>query len=138
MKLPPLRRFYLDDFPEQKLWIGNLISPLNNFIENVIQALDAGLTINENTTSSIVDVYIDRVPSESSPIYVKWSGKVSPRSVIVGNIVKGSETATLTVSSAVFVQWRFTSTKGLQITKLFGVVPSSTDPIYITFNIFGG
>lgn len=136
MRIPKNKRYYVEDFEKQKEWIGNLINPLNTFIEEVILCFDKGISVNENTNSSIVSVLFDRVPSVSNPIIVKWDSKVSPMSMIVGNVALA--TGTLTITGSVFAEWKFTSTKGLQVTNLFGVTPSKTNQCYITFNIFAG
>lgn len=59
-KLPPIKRFTQDDFPNQKSWIGSLLYPLNLFLNATYAALNNGLTINQNmiglTKVSIVNL----------------------------------------------------------------------------------
>lgn len=52
-KLPPFKRFSLEDFQDQRGWIEKLISPLNEFTTRVTGALVNGLTHSENVQAQI-------------------------------------------------------------------------------------
>ena len=55
-KLPPLKRIHKEDLKEAPGWIPKLLIPLNSFFQNVWQALDHGLTLQDNFDVKVVDV----------------------------------------------------------------------------------
>lgn len=52
-KLPPLKRFSLEDFQDQKDWIDKLISPLNEFMNSVSGSLENNLNHAENLLAQV-------------------------------------------------------------------------------------
>jgi len=48
MQLPVTSRLAVEDFPDQKSWIGKLLSPFNSFLQNVSYALNGSLTFGQN------------------------------------------------------------------------------------------
>lgn len=52
-KVPTVRRLVVEDFPDQKKWIGRLFDILNTFIINVVQGLSNQLTISENMLAQV-------------------------------------------------------------------------------------
>jgi hypothetical protein len=54
-KLNP-QKFTLEDFPEQRSWIGNLFSPLNSFLGDVVRAFNNALTIEDNLYQEIREI----------------------------------------------------------------------------------
>jgi len=55
-KLPPLKRIHQEDVPEGPKWLQKILIPINSFFQNVWQALDHGLTLQDNFDVKIVDV----------------------------------------------------------------------------------
>lgn len=49
-------RFLVEDFQEQKGWIGKLLSNLNSFIEEVVGAITSGLTVEDNLQQEIKEI----------------------------------------------------------------------------------
>lgn len=46
--LPSQKRMNVDDFPQQKTWIGRLLAPINEFMASVVTGLNRSLTFNQN------------------------------------------------------------------------------------------
>lgn len=136
--LPPIRKLYDNDYPSQKDWIQPFLLVMNQFINSVVTALTAQLTIVENTTSDIKTVLLSSAPSASSPFSFAWKKTANRcQAILVGNIRAVS--GTLTLSSAVQVQWQMSSSgTEIQITNIVGVTPSQTNKIYLTLICIAG
>jgi hypothetical protein len=50
------QKFTLEDFPEQRDWLGKLFSPLNQFLGDVVRAFNNGFTIEENLYQEIREI----------------------------------------------------------------------------------
>ena len=121
-QLPPINRLTLEDFPtEQRKWLGQLIQPLNQFIESVYSALNRNLTVSENCSGDIKLVELDG----TFPVKLSWSLRSKPVAVLVGNVYK-SDGSSLTLSAACFVQWSFNQSSQLQIDSVVGITPSGS------------
>lgn len=48
MKLPNIKRILLEDFPTEQAWIGKLILPLNDFMQNVINIVNSNVSFKDN------------------------------------------------------------------------------------------
>lgn len=55
MKLNP-QKFTLEDFQDQRDWIGKLFSPLNQFLGDVARAFSNQLTVEENLFQEIKEI----------------------------------------------------------------------------------
>lgn len=55
-KLPPLKRLYDSDIPGAPKWFKDIVLLLNNFFQNVTQALNKNLTFQDNIRSQIIDI----------------------------------------------------------------------------------
>lgn len=132
MALPSLTRFLVEDFPDQKDWIGKLFSPLNSFLRGVYQLLNKGLTFEENIAAQIHTSAFNNNTAEF-PIIFKYTLGTSPTGCIV---VSASDTSTSPSSlGAVFPTWEYDSVNNqIRITALTGLV---TEHSYkVTFLIF--
>lgn len=144
--LPPLRRLQVEDFKTQKSWIAPLLLVVNNFMEAIVGALNQGLTLAQNSTSTTLTVTLSSVPTPTAPTGVKWSKASPPVAVLVGNIaqlsVSGSNqpvNSSFTLSNAVQVQWAMSSDGStLQITGIAGVTPSAATQYQLTLLCIAG
>lgn len=57
-RLPTIRSFRIEEFTDQKSWIGRLLSPLNEFITSIVIALSNGLTFRDNLNCQLKTVQI--------------------------------------------------------------------------------
>jgi hypothetical protein len=137
-KLPQVRRLLIEDFLDQKDWIGNLFSPLNVFMDGVTTALSKGVSLRDNMAADIIVSLTDRVPTLAEPILLPWNSKLgAPLSVTIGNIQKAAGD-NFTLASVVGIQWNYTASKGIMITNIIGLTPTSTDKYNITYTVFAG
>lgn len=137
-KLPQIRRLLVEDFLDQKEWIGNLFTPLNVFMDGVVSSLTKGISIKDNCAGDIMTITTTRVPTVAVPIILGWDYRLgTPKSVHIGNVARvDGNTFALTATPG--VQWNYSSKDGILITNIFGVVPSQVDKFYITYVIFAG
>jgi hypothetical protein len=137
-KLPQMRRLLVEDFLDQKEWIGNLFTPLNVFMDGVVASLTNGISVRDNCAGDIVTLVTTRVPTVADPIIVGWNQKFgSPTAVYIGNVARvDGKTFALTATPG--IQWNYVSKSGIIVTNLFGVVPSLVDKFNITYVIFAG
>jgi hypothetical protein len=137
-KLPNVRRLLIEDFLDQKDWIGNLFTPLNVFMDGVITSLSKGITLKDNMAADIIVSLTDRVPTLTTPIILPWNSKLgAPQSVTIGNI-QPANGSNFTLASVVGMQWKYDASKGILITNIIGLTPTSTDKYNITYTVFAG
>lgn len=136
--IPPIRKFYIEDYASQKNWIGPFLIIMNTFMTTVVTALTKNLTLVDNSTSDIKYVTLSGVPTASAPVSISWTKTVIPIAVIVGNI-RFSNGASLTLSNAVQIQWQMSQdNKSLQVTNIVGVTPSSSSQYILTLVCIAG
>lgn len=136
-QLPPIRKLYLEDYPTQKGWIGPLLIILNTFMNATVSAFSRNLTLVDNTTSDIKVITLSTVPTTSAPTSVAWTKAVIPTAVILGNVLPTS--GTLTLSSAVQIQWQMSADNtSLQIVGVVGVTPSQNSQYVLTLVCIAG
>ena len=131
--IPPLRRISAEDFVDQAEWIGKLIQPLNDHMERVTNALNKGLTLEENTASKIIDVKLDG----QMPAKIAWNLRARPKTVIVGAF-RRADGVSFTITDAVQVQWSFNQKGELQIDTVVGITPTSAIKYILTLEVKTG
>ena len=138
--IPPIRKFYIEDYPTQKTWIGPFLLILNQFVQAIVSALNGTLTIVQNTTSDIRQIALSSVPTSTIPVSFAWNKRGRPVAVIVGNVTLRSTIGTsYTLSSAVQVQWQMSSEgDSVQLTHVSGITPSSSDIYTLTLVCIAG
>lgn len=120
MKLTNIKRLLVEDFPSQSAWIGSLLTPLSQFMENVTQALTKGLTIEDNMDQQITESTF----LGSDQVQFKVNTRNRPKGVIVSNFVTVSGTAP---TAAVQPVWSYDSTtKTVTIDSWFGGLTSTS------------
>lgn len=136
--LPPIRKLYIEDYSTQKGWIGPFLIVMNTFMTTVVSALTKNLTLIDNTTSDIKYIQLSGVPTATAPVSVAWTKSIIPIAVLVGN-VRLSTGASLTLSSAVQVQWAMSSdNKSLQLTNVVGITPTGSTQYILTLVCIAG
>lgn len=135
-QLPPVRRLVVEDFQQEKKWIGKLFQPLNTFMEQTLSAFARNLTLKENVAADILTVTLSSVPTLASPAAIAWSLKKAPVAIFVGTASR-LDGASFTASAAIWIQWQF-GASGLQITNLVGITPTSSIQYSLTLVAFTG
>ncbi len=137
-KLPQVKRLFVEDFLDQKEWIGNLFTPLNGFIDGVMLCLNKGISVRDNCSGDIIKQPVLKVPTEASPLTVPWESKLgSPIAVMVGD-VRRVDGNSFVLTEAVGIQWKYDGKGGILVTNLIGITPSTENQYTITYVIFAG
>lgn len=137
-RLPEVRRLMVEDFLDQKEWIGALFSPLNVFQDGVVSALNKGISIRDNVAGDIIRQTATKSPTESDTILLPWNPKLgAPVAVYIGD-VKRVDGNSFVATAAFGLQWKYVSSVGIVVTNLLGVTPSSDNKYLITYVIFAG
>ena len=132
-KLPDQRKILIEDFPQQKSWIGALLAPINRFFEDVLRIFNKGITIQENMDAAILTVNIEGV----YPVDMAWTLKSTPKAAFLGQCRErdGNHTA---LTDPLFLEWEYTSSGKFRITNIVGLTSSSTNKFIATIVVFTG
>jgi hypothetical protein len=125
MKLSP-RRFTLEDFKEQQGWIGQLLSPLNQTIQELFTGFNNNLTIADNLRQEIKDI---RLVNETSNFPIKFKTKFTqnPKGLQV-IYCAGSDGVALTATP--WITWVYNNGQ-IEISSITSLVASTTYTIRI-------
>lgn len=92
-KIPTVRRFAVEDYPDQKAWIGRFFELLNIFIINVVQALSRQLTIGDNMLGQVNRM---RVRTSTAMTLGDYQLADPSQNFVDANVNTGTERITLT------------------------------------------
>lgn len=120
-KLPTLVKLVVEEFKDQKAWIGKLLVTINDFMSSVNSALNRSLTIKENLAADMRTVELDG----ALPLKLSWDLKVRPRAVLVGDVYRSDGTE-ITLVDGVAIRWSFNQSGQLQIDQVVGISPSTS------------
>lgn len=119
-KVSPFSPFRLEDFPNQRDWIGTLFLPLNQTLEQVCQALNGQVTAGDNIptftkvitgsnltlpmtfkmgTFSPTQMVVAQAVKAGSPIAMVGAWSVSGDTITVSKLYEVSEAGNAPVSS---------------------------------------
>lgn len=127
---PPLRRLYVEDFPDQKAWIGPLLQVLNEFMENVNFALNRQLTIGQNFLAQIKE--LDVVGGVPLNFATTVPGKVVGLWIV--NAYEANNTSAV-LTSALYTDWSQNNSQ-IIINNVSGLTAATK--YKITFVVIGG
>jgi len=65
-KLPPIQRLSQEDFTDAPPWLERLLSPINQFFEQIYTTLNKNLTFGDNISSQIRDLEFKTTANYSS------------------------------------------------------------------------
>jgi hypothetical protein len=125
-RLPDQRKILPEDFPEQK-WIPALLSPLNRFFEDVVRALNKGLTFKENIAGEILTVTIDGV----FPLDVRWTNMSPPIAAWIGKCRETSGNHT-NFTDPLFLDWELTASGQFRINNITGLTATMANKFSVT------
>jgi hypothetical protein len=130
MKLSP-QKFTSEDFKSEVSWIGKLIAPLNNLIENIYTLSQNNITIDDNLFQEIKEI---RFENTTSNFPIKFQTKFSnlPKAVICVFCVATDGT---TSSGQPWPTWVYGNSQ-IQINSLTGLTPNLiyTIRIHVIYN----
>lgn len=126
-KIPTQKAILQESFGEQKSWIGQLLTPLNMFMEQVTLALNRQITIKENMAGDVLHFVLDG----NYPLQAKWNLKMKPTIAFIGQCREVSEVHT-TITEAIYLDWEFTSNGMFQINNVADLNATSTNKFNLT------
>lgn len=120
-RLPPIKRLATEDFSGQRDWIGKLLSPMNQFFESVVDALNNGLSFTDNFSGVVKQISV----SGTYPLYFTWGKKVKPVGLWIVQAYEASGVHT-TFTSAIFADWEYTTDNQVKINSFVGLPTTTT------------
>lgn len=102
MKISP-RRYTVEEFPEQQSWIGSLISPLNQTIQELFSGLNNNITIQDNLYQEVKEIKFV-VDATTYPIKFKTKFNKQPLGV---QVIYCRDNTGATTSDYPWVDWSF-------------------------------
>lgn len=79
-KLTP-KKFTLEEFPEQRDWIGSLFSGLNQFIQEAVQGFSNSLTVKDNLFQEIKEIkWVNK--AQDYPLSFRTKFVVNPKGIL--------------------------------------------------------
>lgn len=111
MKISATRRPLIEDFPEQRSWIGKLLSPVNDFLTQVIQILNGGVTFSDQMLGKEF-TYDFRYVSDSTtfPLRFLWGLSTAPREFRIAQAFEDGAPV------AIIPTWQYTQDGQIELT----------------------
>lgn len=131
--LPTIKRFVVDDFPDQASWIGTLLYPLNLLLNTIYSNLNNGITIAQNMVAQVATLPITG-SSPTTSIQWKFSTISAPIGITVVNVVQTAGSGSV-ILGAVSCQWSYNAGT-ISISNITGL--NSANSYNITFIVWGG
>lgn len=120
-KIKATQRLIVEDFPEQKDWIGKLFYVVNRFITEVIAALNGNIVFEQNITGQehLFDFkYVS--DAVSFPLEFKWNLSVKPKAFDI--VAATVETSTTSETPMIAVAaWQFTTEGNIRVTRIHAI-----------------
>ena len=114
----------IEQFPEQKDWIGRLFYVVNGFIQDAIAQINGNLVFGENITGYENEWEFEYVDDATSlPLEFKWKGSQQPKALY---LVYAYESTPTTVGApvALGVGWIYTAEGKVAITSVVKLTTS--------------
>lgn len=113
MRIKTTTLLKVEDFPDQKSWIGKLISPINDFFTQSLQIINDGVVFPDNF---IGKDYLFKFTYQSAaisfPQKFQWNLRAKPQALIV---VAASENGEAFIPA---VAWQFATDGTIQLTSV--------------------
>lgn len=114
------QRLTVEDFPEQKSWIGKLISPINDYITQSIKILNEGILFGDNFIGKDHQFdFVYQSDAISLPIGFLWTFAASPKALQVVSALENEQPVNLSAS------WQYTTDGQV---RLVGIVKFTSAP----------
>lgn len=130
--ISPFKRFYVEDFSEQKGWVGKLLQPLNDFLETVSGVLKNNVSFKDNLAVQVNTLTVSELPFEFS-----WTRSDRPIGMFV---VACRNASNASVGGLSLPTWAITDAGKIRVTTLdtLSPAPSASNTYTITFVTIGG
>jgi hypothetical protein len=125
-KLNP-QRFSLEEFPEQRDWLGKLVSPLNQFIGDVFRSYNNQITIDDNLFQEIKEFKIKNA-ANNFPYKFKTKFNSNPKG-LVSIYVFNNDTGSIAAEIPIFT-WSYSSQE-INISQISGLTSNTNYTIRV-------
>lgn len=133
-KLPTTKRILIEKFPDkEQKWLGELLEPLNKFMEDMERALNNQLTIRENMDGEIKTVVLDG----TFPVKFKPLRRNKPLAVLIGQCREVSENHVV-LNSAISLDWEVSADGMIQVNDVVGLTVSPANKYNLTLVLLSG
>lgn len=125
-KIRSNKRLTVEEFPEQKDWIGKLFQQINDFVTETIKIVNGGITFTDNVSGADHEFdFTYQTDAISLPIGFTWPLAVPPKALQVVN-------ATANLSPVILVAaWDYTQTGLVRLTSVVQVISGSPGSVSI-------
>ena len=116
-KLTETSKLKIEDFKEQRSWIGPLLEGYNNFLDQAIKLFNNGLLFIDNQAGIQHDFsFTFESASATFPQKVRWPyGSFPPKSLFVGAAFEGSTPV------SVVCAWKFSDDRFIQLISVYKI-----------------
>lgn len=125
-RLPTQNKILPEDFPKQD-FMPQLLAPINKFFQDMILALNKGLTFQQNMAAEILTVNIDG----NFPLDVRWVNKSKSIGAWIVNCRETSGSH-VTFTTPLYLDWEMKSTDTFKINSIVGLSATSTNVYTVT------
>ncbi len=120
MRIKATQLIKLEDFPKEQAWIGKLVSPINDFINQSIKILNGGATFVDNDLGKehvfsfgyVSEAVTFATPPDGLPPSVQWTLLAKP---VALSVVAATEDGLPIIAA---VAWQVTSDGLVQLTSV--------------------
>lgn len=116
------QKFIIEPFKDQASWIGNLLSPLNDIMNDLILAFNNQITIKENLYQEIKEIKFKNTAGDF-PLKFKTKFNANPQGVLMIYSYDNTLSVPAALNSA--IDWTFANNE-LKISSISGLTASST------------
>lgn len=117
-RLSATQRLIVEDFPDQKDWIGNLLDPINEFITKTLLTINGGIEFSSNIIGLEKEfdfVYVSE--SVTFPQQFRWTLSKKPASLIVAAASENVPTSNRNFSPIMLLaSWQLNSQNEVELT----------------------
>ena len=125
MAVPKLRKVLTAEFPEQTTWIGRLLSPLNQFMVEVVGIFDKGIRFSDNVAGQSYTIAWRGTAQE-----LPWEIGTLPAAAWIGKVELNG--AAVTPAGGLHVVWEFTTNGTFKVSDIVGITGSVTNTYDVT------
>lgn len=113
MRIKTTTLLKLEDFPDQKEWIGKLVSPINDFFTQAIKIINDGIVFPDNYIGKdFLFQFTYQSDAITLPLKFKWPLQTKPNALTVVSALENG------VPIIAAVAWSFTTDSSVQLTQI--------------------
>ena len=134
MRIPTTQRLIVEDFQDQKDWIGLLIGPINEFITNVLRVINGGMDFTSNfigVEKELDFTYVD--DATTFPQSIKWGLPVRPKALSIASAFENDPSLNRDFTPVIIaVAWALNASSEIEITSAVKLTSSGVGTLDAT------